>query len=112
MNSGSIVPDDLVNDIIAETLNNSDCENGFILDGYPRTVAQAQFLDETLKERNRKITHLLKLDVPEQVLKSRILGRWIHKPSGRSYHIEFNPPQEEGKDDITGEPLIRRMDDN
>ena len=111
MNAGGLVPDELVNGVVAEALNDKECANGFILDGYPRTLEQAQFLDKTLKINNRKITHLLRLCVPEDVLKTRILGRWIHKPSGRSYHTKFNPPQQEGIDDITGEPLIRRPDD-
>ena len=112
MKAGHLVPDDVVNGIVAAALDGDECATGFILDGYPRTVAQAQFLDETLKRRNRRITHLLRLCVPDDVLKTRIMGRWIHRASGRSYHTKFNPPQEEGKDDITGEPLIRRMDDN
>lgn len=112
MNAGHLVPDDVVNEIVAEALNAKQCAAGFILDGYPRTVAQAQFLDQTLKAGNRRITHLLRLCVPDDVLKARISGRWVHKPSGRSYHVKFNPPQKEGKDDITGEPLVRRKDDN
>jgi len=112
MKDGGLVPDDLVNGIVAEALIGGECANGFILDGYPRTVDQARFLDETLKTKNRKISHLLRLNVPDQVLRTRILGRWIHRPSGRSYHTEFNPPQKEGTDDITGEPLSRRPDDN
>ena len=113
MDEGKLVSDDLVNGIVAEALSSDKCKNGFILDGYPRTVQQAQFLDKSLIENGgRKITHLLQLIVPDEELKVRILGRLIHKPSGRSYHVKFNPPKEEMKDDITGEPLIRRGDDN
>merc|ERR1712083_1023501 len=102
-----------VNGIVSEALNGDRCRNGFILEGYPRTVVQAQFLDDALaKSGGRKITHLVQLVVPDEELKARILGRLIHKASGRSYHTKFNPPKEEMKDDITGEPLIKRGDDN
>eukprot|EP01084_Bolivina_argentea_P248958 416567_1 len=112
MDAGKLVSDDLVNGIVAEALNSGKCKNGFILDGYPRTVVQAQFLDKSLTDNGRKITHLVQLSVPDEELKVRILGRLIHKPSGRSYHVKFNPPKVEMKDDVTGEPLIRRGDDN
>merc|ERR1719203_1916179 len=112
MDAGKLVSDDLVNGIVSEALSGDECRNGFILDGYPRTVVQAQFLDEALAKNDRKITHLVQLVVPNDELKVRILGRLIHKPSGRSYHTKFNPPKEEMKDDITGEPLIKRGDDN
>jgi len=113
MDAGKLVGDDVVNGIVAEALNGDACKNGFILDGYPRTVPQAQFLDKSLAENGgRKITNLVQLEVPDKELKARILGRLIHKASGRSYHTKFNPPKVEGKDDVTGEPLIRRGDDN
>ena len=99
--------------IVMEALNGDACKKGFILDGYPRTVPQAEFLDKALKENGgRTISHVVQLQVPDEELKERILGRLIHKPSGRSYHVKFNPPKEEMKDDVTGEPLIRRGDDN
>merc|ERR1712056_54704 len=72
----------------------------------------AQFLDDALAQNGRQITHVVQLIVPDEELKVRILGRLIHKPSGRSYHVKFNPPKEEMKDDVTGEPLIKRGDDN
>eukprot|EP01084_Bolivina_argentea_P229571 387430_1 len=113
MDEGKLVSDELVNSIVVEELNEDKCSNGFILDGYPRTIEQAEFLDKSLKEnKNRKITHVLQLNVPDKELKVRILGRLIHKQSGRSYHTKFNPPKEEMKDDITGELLIKRGDDN
>merc|ERR1712087_390862 len=112
MDAGKLVSDDLVNGIVSEALSGDKCRNGFILDGYPRTVVQAQFLDEALSKNDRKITHLVQLVVPDDELKVRILGRLIHKASGRSYHTKFNPPKEEMKDDVTGEPLIKRGDDN
>merc|ERR1712176_1493343 len=101
------------NNIVAEALASDKCKNGFILDGYPRTVVQAEFLDKSLKEKGgRAITHLIQLKVPDEELKVRILGRLIHKASGRSYHVKFKPPKVEMKDDVTGEPLIKRGDDN
>eukprot|EP01084_Bolivina_argentea_P249630 417982_1 len=112
MDAGKLVSDDLVNAIVAEALSSDKCKTGFILDGYPRTVPQAQFLDESLAKSGRKITNVVQLIVPDEELKVRILGRLIHKPSGRSYHIKFRPPKVEMKDDITGEPLIKRGDDN
>jgi len=113
MDEGKLVSDELVNSIVSEALNGDKCKKGFILDGYPRTVAQATFLDKSLKENgDRKITHIVQLNVPDEELKERILGRLIHKPSGRSYHTKFSPPKEEGKDDVTGEPLVKRGDDN
>ena len=93
-------------------INADRCKRGFILDGYPRNVQQAKVLDEALSKNKRKVTHLLQLKVPDEELKIRILGRWIHPKSGRSYHAQFNPPQEEGIDDLTGEPLIKQTDDN
>eukprot|EP00483_Globobulimina_turgida_P004559 UN04568 len=112
MNAGKLVSDDLVNAIVAEALNSDKCKNGFILDGYPRTVPQAQFLDKALAENGRRINYLIQLVVPNEELKVRILGRLIHKSSGRSYHVKFAPPKVEMKDDITGEALIHRGDDN
>ena len=113
MDAGKLVSDDLVNGIVSEALNDDKCRKGFILDGYPRTVVQAEFLDDALsKNGGRTITHLVQLVVPNEELKVRILGRLIHKASGRSYHTKFNPPKEEMKDDITGEPLMKRGDDN
>jgi len=111
MNRGELVPDNLVNEIVAESIKSEECKNGFILDGYPRTVSQAKFLDNFLKSENKEINDVITLDVPDSILTERITGRLIHKASGRSYHKKFNPPKNDMIDDITGEPLIQRKDD-
>lgn len=82
-----------------------------ILDGFPRTIKQAEKLDEILDKDNQKITHAVNLKIDDTLLIERIAGRRVHLASGRSYHVKFNPPKVEGKDDITGEPLIQRKDD-
>ena len=86
--------------------------HSFILDGFPRTVVQAERLDAMLTERNQKLQHAVELQIDDGLLVSRITGRLVHPASGRSYHKIFNPPKEEMKDDVTGEPLIQRSDDN
>jgi adenylate kinase len=83
-----------------------------LLDGFPRTLPQAEKLDEILGKDGQKITNIINMKIDDSLLTERICGRRIHKESGRSYHIKFNPPKVEGKDDITGEPLIQRADDN
>ena len=91
----------------------SDPDTGsFILDGFPRTVAQAEKLDEMLGEQRQKLMHAVELQIDDGLLVSRITGRLVHPASGRSYHKIFNPPKETMKDDVTGEPLIQRTDDN
>jgi len=112
MERGDLVPDEVVNGIVGEALKSPDCQKGFILDGFPRTLGQAQALDEILKEQGKKIDDVVLLEVPDNQLVARISGRRIHKASGRSYHVEFNPPKVEGLDDVTGEPLYQRKDDN
>lgn len=84
----------------------------FILDGFPRTVAQAERLDEMLDAKKQKLMHAVELQIPDELLVSRITGRLIHPASGRSYHKIFNPPKDAMKDDVTGEPLVQRSDDN
>jgi len=112
MDAGKLVSDDVVNKIVFEALTSDQCKKGFILDGYPRTTNQTLELDKFLKEKKRKITHVIQLKIDDGVLTETISGRLVHKASGRSYHVKFNPPKVQGKDDITGEPLIRRADDN
>jgi adenylate kinase len=111
MDKGALVSDDLVVGIIDEALKRPSCSKGFILDGFPRTVVQAQKLDAVLEKQGVKIDKVLNFEIDDSVLEERITGRWIHPASGRSYHNKFAPPQVPGKDDITGEPLIQRKDD-
>ncbi|OGM41975.1 putative adenylate kinase [Aspergillus bombycis] len=113
MDQGGLVSDEImVNMIKSELDNNTECKNGFILDGFPRTVAQAERLDDMLAARQQKLQHAVELQIDDALLVARITGRLVHPASGRSYHKVFNPPKEEMKDDITGEPLIQRSDDN
>ena len=88
-----------------------ECERGILLDGFPRTVAQAQKLDDMMKKEKMNIDKVLEFKVDEEKLVERIEGRRVHPPSGRSYHVTFNPPKVADKDDVTGEPLIHRKDD-
>ncbi|KAL2170919.1 hypothetical protein VTG60DRAFT_4323 [Thermothelomyces hinnuleus] len=113
MDAGGLVSDDIVIGMIKEELdNNKECKGGFILDGFPRTVPQAEGLDKMLRERNQELQHAIELKIDDELLVSRITGRLVHPASGRSYHTTFNPPKVPMTDDITGEPLIQRSDDN
>ncbi|RDW83101.1 adenylate kinase [Coleophoma crateriformis] len=113
MDQGGLVSDEIVIGMIkAELETNQECKGGFILDGFPRTVIQAERLDSMLDERNQKLQHAVELQIDDGLLVSRITGRLVHPASGRSYHKIFNPPKETMKDDITGEPLVQRSDDN
>ncbi|KAJ6072499.1 hypothetical protein N7467_010584 [Penicillium canescens] len=113
MDQGGLVSDEImVNMIKSELDNNTECKNGFILDGFPRTVAQAERLDDMLSDRKQKLQHAVELQIDDSLLVARITGRLIHPASGRSYHKIFNPPKDDMKDDISGEPLIQRSDDN
>eukprot|EP00457_Paulinella_chromatophora_P012777 gb/GEZN01013014.1/.p1 GENE.gb/GEZN01013014.1/~~gb/GEZN01013014.1/.p1 ORF type:complete len:256 (-),score=50.37 gb/GEZN01013014.1/:244-1011(-) len=112
MNKGELVSDDLMINLIKETTEAKNCEKGFILDGFPRSLAQAEGLAAMLLSRKDEVRIVVNFDVPDEILVERICGRRIHKPSGRSYHVKFAPPKEEGKDDETGEPLEQRADDN
>ena len=121
MESGGLVTDDIVVAIISDRIRERDCRRGFILDGFPRTVEQAKMLDEMLAEKNERVKHVVALNVPDDVLTERICGRWIHKASGRSYHVKFarprsladgaEPSEETMLDNETGEPLMQRADD-
>lgn len=111
MAEGGLVPDELVVGLIKDELHNPECAKGFILDGFPRTVPQAQKLDEMLKSKGTGIDKVVNLAIEDELLLKRITGRLVHLASGRSYNIHFNPPKVAGKDDITGEPLVHRSDD-
>ncbi|KAE9610127.1 putative adenylate kinase [Lupinus albus] len=111
MDKGELVSDDLVVGIIDEAIKKPSCQTGFILDGFPRTVVQAQKLDEMLQEQGVKINKVLNFAIDDTILEERITGRWIHLSSGRSYHTKFAPSKIPGADDVTGEPLIQRKDD-
>lgn len=113
MDAGGLVSDDIVIGMIKEELdNNKECKGGFILDGFPRTVPQAEGLDKMLRERSQSLQHAVELKIDDELLVARITGRLIHPASGRSYHTTFSPPKKAMTDDITGEPLIQRSDDN
>eukprot|EP00192_Tetraselmis_astigmatica_P018440 CAMPEP_0117682898 /NCGR_PEP_ID=MMETSP0804-20121206/20000_1 /TAXON_ID=1074897 /ORGANISM="Tetraselmis astigmatica, Strain CCMP880" /LENGTH=226 /DNA_ID=CAMNT_0005493231 /DNA_START=88 /DNA_END=764 /DNA_ORIENTATION=+ len=112
MDAGALVSDEIVVNVVAEAIKAPECRTGFILDGFPRTVNQAKMLDDMLKAKGAGIDRVLSFDVPDSLLVERVCGRLVHPGSGRSYHEKFAPPKVAGQDDITGEPLIRRKDDN
>ena len=107
MDAGILVSDDVIVGLVEERISEDDCSEGFLFDGFPRTIPQA----EALIERDINIDAVVEIDVPDQDIIDRMAGRRMHPASGRNYHIIFNPPKNEGKDDITGEDLILREDD-
>jgi adenylate kinase len=107
MDSGALVSDEIIIGLVKERITQPDCANGFLFDGFPRTIPQA----EAMKAAGVKLDIVLEIDVPDAAIIERMSGRRVHLPSGRTYHVEFNPPREEGKDDVTGEDLVQRADD-
>jgi len=107
MDAGGLVSDDIILGLIDERLKQPDCENGYLFDGFPRTLAQA----DALKDQGIRIDAVVEIDVDDNEIIKRMSGRRVHLASGRTYHVVFNPPKAEGKDDVTGEPLIQRDDD-
>jgi adenylate kinase len=112
MEAGELVSDEIVAGIVRERIQQTDCAKGFMLDGFPRTQVQAELLDQMLAELGVGIDRVIEFQVDNETVVQRISGRRIHQSSGRTYHVEFNPPKQEGRDDITGEPLVQREDDN
>ncbi len=107
MDQGFLVPDDVIIGLVRERVAQADCQNGFLLDGFPRTIPQA----EALAANNINLDHIIEIDVPQDEIIKRLSGRRIHPGSGRVYHLVYHPPKKDEKDDITGEPLVQRLDD-
>ncbi|MCE7913328.1 MAG: adenylate kinase [Nitrosomonas sp. PRO4] len=107
MESGGLVSDDIIINLVKERIVQPDCANGFLFDGFPRTIPQA----DAMKSAGVQIDFVVEIDVADAEIVKRMSGRRVHPASGRTYHIDFNPPKVEGRDDITGEPLIQRDDD-
>ena len=107
MDAGGLVRDDIIIGLVKDRLKEDDCKAGYMFDGFPRTIPQA----EAMKEAGVPIDYVLEIDVPDAEIVARMSGRRVHVASGRTYHVKFNPPRVDGKDDVTGEPLIQRDDD-
>lgn len=107
MDAGGLVSDDLIINLVKERIAQADCADGFLFDGFPRTLAQA----DAMKAAGVHLDYVLEIDVPFDAIIERMSGRRSHPASGRTYHISFNPPQKPGLDDVTGEPLVQRADD-
>src|SRR5437868_9653730 len=106
MDSGALVSDDIIIGLVKERIAQADCAKGFLFDGFPRTIPQA----EAMKQAGVKLDYVLEIDVPDAVIIERMSGRRVHVASGRTYHVAFNPPKVAGRDDVTGEELIQRVD--
>jgi adenylate kinase len=107
MDSGALVSDDIIIGLVKERLTEPDCKNGYLFDGFPRTIPQA----EAMKDAGVHLDYVLEIAVNDDVIVDRMSGRRVHQPSGRTYHVAYNPPKVAGKDDVTGEDLIQRKDD-
>ena len=107
MDAGQLVSDDIIIGLVKERLKEPDCASGYLFDGFPRTIPQA----DALKDAGVKVDIVLEIAVPDADIIERMSGRRVHVASGRTYHVRFNPPKNEGKDDLTGDPLIQREDD-
>ena len=108
IDAGGLVSDDIIIALVKERIQSPDCKNGYLLDGFPRTIAQA----DSLKTQGININYVVEVQVPDEDIVIRMSGRRVHLASGRTYHIDFNPPIVQNKDDLTGEDLIQRVDDN
>ena len=107
MDAGNLVSDDVIISLVKDRIKKEDCKNGFLFDGFPRTIPQA----DALENQEIFVNVVLELTLKDELIINRMSGRRVHQPSGRSYHLEFNPPEKDGLDDVTGQPLIQRDDD-
>ncbi|CAL62615.1 Adenylate kinase (ATP-AMP transphosphorylase) [Herminiimonas arsenicoxydans] len=107
MDEGGLVSDDIIIGLVKDRLKDGDCANGYLFDGFPRTIPQA----DAMKDAGVAIDYVLEIDVPDEAIVERMSGRRVHPASGRTYHVKFNPPKVAGRDDVTGEELIQRDDD-
>lgn len=107
MDAGGLVSDEIIIGLVRDRLQQPDCASGYLFDGFPRTIPQA----DAMKDAGVRIDHVLEIDVPDSAIIERITGRRVHPSSGRTYHVRFNPPRVEGRDDATGEALVQRDDD-
>lgn len=107
MDAGGLVSDEIIIGLVQDRLKQPDCASGYLFDGFPRTIPQA----DALKNAGVKLDYVVEIEVPDSDIITRMSGRRVHPASGRSYHVVFNPPKAEGKDDVTGEPLVQRDDD-
>ncbi len=108
MDAGGLISDDIITGLVRDRVSEADCENGYLLDGFPRTVPQA----DAMREHGIDIDYVVEISVDDQEIIKRMSGRRVHMSSGRTYHVIYNPPKQEGKDDLTGEPLVQRDDDS